>query len=73
MPQNFSINKASNNVELIKDTSEFNKNFIKNYSEERDEGYFFEVDVQYLEKLRELHNDLPFLPKRMKIENWESL
>ena len=69
MPQNFSINKASNNVELIKDTSQFNKNFIKNYSEERDEGYFFEVDVQYLEKLRELHNDLPFLPKRMKIEN----
>ena len=73
MPQMFSINKASNNVELIKDTSQFNKNFIKNYSEERDEGYFFEVDVQYLEKLRELHNDLPFLPKRMKIENWESL
>ena len=41
MPQNFSINEASNNVELIKDTSQFNKNFIKNYSEERDEGYFF--------------------------------
>ena len=73
MPQMFSMNKASNNVELIKDTSQFNKNFIKNYSEERDEGYFFEVDVQYLEKLRELHNDLPFLPKRIKIENWESL
>ena len=73
MPQNFSINKASNNVELIKDTSQFNKNFIKNYSEERDEGYFFEVDVQYLEKLRELHNDLPFLRKRMKIEKLRKL
>ena len=29
---------------------------------------FFEVDVQYLEKLVQLHNDIPFLPKRMKIE-----
>ena len=27
-----------------------------------------EVDVQYLYKLRELQNDLPFLPERMKIE-----
>ena len=30
--------------------------------------YFLEVHVQYLEKLHELHNDLPFLPKRIKIE-----
>ena len=36
--------------------------------EESDEGYFFKVDVQYLEKLHEVHNDLPFLPERMKIE-----
>ena len=28
---------------------------------------FFQVDVQYLKKLHELHNDLPFLPERMKI------
>ena len=34
---------------------------------------FFEVDVQYLEKLRELHNDLPFLPKRMKTEKLRKL
>ena len=43
--------------------------FIKNYNEESDEGYFFEVDIQYLEKLHELHNDSPFLPERMKIES----
>ena len=35
---------------------------MKNYNEESDEGYLQEVDVQYLEKLHELHNDLPFLP-----------
>ena len=37
---------------------------MKNYNKERHEGYFFEVDVQYLEKLHELHNDLPFLPQK---------
>ena len=31
-------------------------------------GYFIEIDDQYPEKLHELHNNLPFLPERMKIE-----
>ena len=26
------------------------------------------IDVQYLEKLLEFHNDLPFLPEKMKTE-----
>ena len=62
-----------NDFEWSKDTSQFNKDFIKTYNEERDEGYFLKVDVQYLEKLYELHNDLPFLPERMKIEKEEKL
>ena len=45
----------------------------KNYNEESHEGYFLEVDVQYLEKLFELCNDLPFLPERMKIGKVEKL
>ena len=57
-----------NNFEWIKDTSQFNEDFIKNYNEESDEGYFLEVESQYLEKVIEIHNDLPFLPERMKIE-----
>ena len=44
--------------EWIKDTFQFNEDFIKNYNEENDEGYFLEVHVQYLEKLHELNNDL---------------
>ena len=56
------------NFEWIKDTSQFSEDFKKNYNEESDEGYFLEVDVQYLEKIHELHNDLPFLPERMKIQ-----
>ena len=59
-----------NNFEWIKDTSQFNEDFIKIYNEESDEGYFLEVDVQYLEKLHELLNDLPFLPERMKIREF---
>ena len=37
----------------------------------KDEGYFWEVDVQYLRKLHKLHNDLPFLSERIKIEKIE--
>ena len=44
---------------------------MENYNEDNDEGYVFEVDVQYPEKLLDLHNDLPFLPGRMKIEKVE--
>ena len=56
----------ANNLEWIKDTSHVSEEFIKNYKEERDEGYFLKVDIQYLEKLHEVHNDLLFLPERMK-------
>ena len=45
----------------------------KNYNEESDEGYFLEVDVQYLETLHKLHNDLILLPERMKTEKAEKL
>ena len=62
-----------NNFEWIKDPSQFNQDFIKKCNEESDEGYFLEVDAHYLEKLHELHNDLPFLPERMKIEKVEKL
>ena len=33
------------NFEWIKDTSQFNEDFIKDYDEESDDGCFFEVDV----------------------------
>ena len=49
-----------NSFEWIKDANQFN--------EEVFEGYFLEVNGQYLEKLHELHNHLPFLPERIKVE-----
>ena len=57
-----------NNFEWMKDTSQFDKHFIKNYNEESDNGFFLEVDIQYNAKLHELHNDLPYLTEIMKIE-----
>ena len=56
MPQNLPVN----NFEWIKDTSQFNGDFIKDYDEKSDEGYFLEVEVQYLEKFQEIHNQLLF-------------
>ena len=52
MSQKFPVNK----FKWIEDTSSFNEYFIKNYNEESDKRYFFEVDVQYPEKLHELYN-----------------
>ena len=54
-------------------TSQFSEGFIENYIENRDEGYFLEVEVQFLEKLHDLHNDLPLLLGRMIIEKVEKL
>ena len=62
-----------NSFESVEGSYPFNEYFIKSYNEESDEGYFFEVDVQYPEKIHELHNDLPFLPERVKIEKVEKL
>ena len=57
-----------NGIKWVEETSEFNKDFKKCYNEESDEGYFLEADIKYPKELEEFHNDLPFLPKRMKIE-----
>ena len=61
-----------NNIKWVEDISEFDESFIKSYNES-DEAYLFEKDIQYLEELHKLHDDLPFLPERMKIEKVERL
>ena len=55
-----------NGFEWVEELSQF-KDFIKNYDEDSNNGYFYEVDVEYSKNLFSLHNDLPFLPERNKI------
>ena len=38
-----------------------NEDFIKNYDENNDKGYIFEVDVKHPKRLHDLLSDLPFL------------
>ena len=52
-----------NNFQLIKDTSQFNKDFMKDYNEESEEEYFLKVNVQYMEKLYELYMTYHFYLK----------
>ena len=53
--------------------SDFNEEFIKNYDENSDEGYFLEVDIEYPKTLWGSHKELPFLPERKKLEKVEKL
>ena len=57
-----------NGFKWIEDTSEINEEFVKKYDENNDKRYILEVDVKYPKKIHNLHSDLPFLPKRMKID-----
>ena len=61
------------NFKWVEEWFQFSKYFIKNCNEGSDKGYFIEVHVQYLEKLDDLNNDLPFLPERIKIEKVEKI
>ena len=51
----------------------FNDNFIKNYDEDSNKGYILQIDVECPKNLTYLHNDLPLLPERMKINKYSKL
>ena len=63
----------ANNIKWVEDTSKINEESIKNYNENNKKGYILEVDVKYPKKLHDSHSDLPFLPKRMKIDKCKKL
>ena len=51
----------------IKDKSSLNKKLVKTYGKDSDKECNLEVDVKNPKYLHDLHSDLPFLPKIMKI------
>ena len=63
MSQKLSVNGFKWN----KNMSQFNEESIKNCDEDSNKGYILEADVKYPKNLHGLHEDLPFLPERMKI------
>ena len=65
MPQKLPVD----GFEWNKNTSKFNWKFIRNYAEDSDTGYIFKADVEYPQRLHNLHNLLPFLPKRIRIKS----
>ena len=58
---------------MQKNMLNFNEDFIKNYDEDSDKRYIFEVDVECPKNLHDLHSDLPFLLERMKINKCSKL
>ena len=62
-----------NSFEREENNHKFNEDFIKNYDEDSNKGYFLEVDIEYSKNLFNLHSDLLFLPKRNKIEKCNKL
>ena len=53
--------------------SKFTKEFIKYYNEDSDKGCILIVDVEYPQKVHDLHSDLPFLSERMKLNEFTKL
>ena len=64
---------AINGFKWVEKLSQFKEDFIKNYGENSNKGYFVEVVVEYPKNLHNLHSDLPFLPPRRKIKKFDRL
>ena len=62
-----------NGFKWIKNVTKIDEKFTKNYDEDSDKGYIFQADAKYPRRLHDFHSDLPFLPKRMKIDKCKKL
>ena len=62
-----------NGFKWVTKLDKFNEDFIKNYNEDGDVGYFLDIDIEYPKNLHKMHSDLPFLPGRRKIGKIEKL
>ena len=63
-----------NGFKWVNDISGINEEFVKSYDKKNSsKGYVLEVGVDYPSKLHKLHNDMPFLPERIKIDKTQKL
>ena len=62
-----------NGFKWVTKLGKFNEDFIKNYNENSNVGYFLDVDIEYPKNLHKMHGDLPFLPDRRKVGKIEKL
>ena len=46
-----------NDFKWVEDITTFNESFTKSYNQESDEGYYLEVDIQYVENLHKHYNN----------------
>ena len=49
------------------------KRLVDMFSAEKNHGYLLEVDVDYPKELHDLHNDIPFMCNKMKVNGVEKL
>ena len=61
------------NFKWVKNVEKFTAKKIANLVKRNGKGYLLEVDVEYPIELHDLHNDLPFMPEKMKINKVEKL
>ena len=59
--------------EWVEDLSVIDEDFIKNYDEHSDVGYFIEADIEYPKEFHILDSDLPFLPERIEVNGGKKL
>ena len=59
--------------EWVEDLSTIDEDFIKNYDEDSNVGYFIKADIEYPKELHISHSDLPFLPERMEVNKCKKL
>ena len=69
MSQKLPVNSFKWKQNMLK----FNEEFIRNYDEDSDKGYILEVYVEYPKDLHDLHDDLSYLPEKMKINKCNKL